>query len=78
MRRKWPGRSPLGAFLRSILDAVVSAPPISICSPCRLSTDEVLGEAGDFSVCARCQESITSETGLSVRPLQTEEHDRRS
>lgn len=41
--------------------------PIVLCKPCLHPSDEEVGVAGDFGVCDRCQASVTSKTGITVR-----------
>jgi hypothetical protein len=59
--------TPIGSFLRSLLHAIHPGMPILVCMSCIREGDEIVGEAGDFSVCDRCTRSITSKTGLSVK-----------
>ena len=41
--------------------------PIVVCKSCVHPSDEEVGVAGDFGLCSRCQESVTSKTGVTVR-----------
>jgi hypothetical protein len=38
-----------------------------VCFGCLRPDDTVTGDAGDFSCCHRCQASITSKTGKTIR-----------
>jgi len=58
--------------LSDLLETVVRALlaqvwPICVCRSCVHASDKMLGPAGDFSICERCQASITSKTGCTVR-----------
>lgn len=58
-------------LLEKALRALVTAmSPELICKKCRRPEDEVVGTAGDFSLCERCQGSVTSGTGLAVQRKQ--------
>lgn len=63
--------TPLGSFVRSILHAIHPGMPILVCKTCVREDDEIIGEAGDFSVCDRCTASVTSKTGVGVRKRTT-------
>jgi hypothetical protein len=41
--------------------------PIVVCKVCVHPSDEEVGLAGDFGLCERCQVSVTSKTGVTVR-----------
>jgi hypothetical protein len=68
-----PHQTPLGSFVRSLLHAFEPRMPILVCKPCLRDDDEVVGEAGDLSLCDRCMASITSKTGLAVRRRRSEQ-----
>jgi len=59
----------LETLLRSLVDLVT---PELVCDQCRRPHDEVVGRAGDFSLCSRCHASITSKTGVAVRRRRPE------
>jgi len=59
--------TPIGSFVRMFLHGFNPRMPILVCKPCLLHDDEVLCPAGDFSVCDRCKESITSKTGFTIQ-----------
>jgi hypothetical protein len=40
-----------------------------VCTTCVRPGDVVVGPSGDFSVCGRCRESITSKTGKTIRKV---------
>ena len=68
VKKKKLHQTPLGSFVRSLLHRISPSMPINVCLPCyNKITDVPIGPAGDFSVCDRCTESITSKTGLAVR-----------
>jgi hypothetical protein len=54
--------------LKQAWRTLVEGPPIDVCLTCVRVTDRQARAAGDFSVCWRCQESITSRTGVAVWP----------
>jgi hypothetical protein len=58
-----------GAFASAIRVAVLilrGGRPVCVCSACQRDDDDVIGKAGDFSLCERCKASITSKTGVTV------------
>jgi len=42
-------------------------PTVNVCLRCVRDSDERVGQAGDYSLCARCRCNITSVTGFQVR-----------
>jgi hypothetical protein len=53
--------------LSELFDSLLRGFPIVICKPCLRPFDEPVGVSGDFGCCDRCQASVTSKTGLTVR-----------
>jgi len=57
----------LRSALEELLGNLTRGFPIVICKPCLCPYDEPVGVAGDFGACSRCQTSVTSKTGITVR-----------
>ena len=56
----------IGAF-KEFFASLQRGFPIAICKLCLRPSDELVGVPGDYGVCERCQESVTSKTGITVR-----------
>jgi hypothetical protein len=67
VRTKQLHETPFASLVRRVLNALHGRMPITVCSECVQTTDEVLHAGGDFSICDRCNKSITSKTGVAVR-----------
>lgn len=60
-------------FLGKALWAALRAlhrPTINVCFVCLKDTDEHIGSAGDYGLCARCRKPIASHNGFEVREPQ--------
>lgn len=56
----------LGAT-QELFESLLRGFPIVVCKFCIRPSDEEVGLAGDYGACERCQVSVTSKTGVTVR-----------